>query len=99
VIRCSCERCYAHLIGAVKSNSSGIEIWRGLRYLFLFMSSYSFVSHSCSRSVHLIERRIKDLNPPQRGLGVIGKSPRPQEKDYVSLALLFNYVLITFPIN
>jgi hypothetical protein len=39
------------------------------------------------------------LNPPQRGLGVIGKSPRPQEKYCVSLALLFNYLLITFPRN
>jgi hypothetical protein len=29
VARCSCETCCAHLAGAVKSNSSGIEVWRG----------------------------------------------------------------------
>jgi hypothetical protein len=39
------------------------------------------------------------LNLPQRGLGVIGKSPRPREKYCVSLALLFDYLLITFPRN
>jgi hypothetical protein len=32
VARCSCERCCARLAGAVKSNSSGIEVWRGSRY-------------------------------------------------------------------
>jgi hypothetical protein len=47
----------------------------------------------------LIEKRIKGLNPPQRGLGVIGKSPRPREKYCVSLALLFDYLLITFSRN
>jgi hypothetical protein len=35
VVQCSCERCCARLAGAVKSNSSGIEVWRGSRYLFL----------------------------------------------------------------
>jgi hypothetical protein len=39
-----------------------------------------FVSPSCWRSAHLIEKRIKGLNPPQRRLGVIDKSPRPREK-------------------
>jgi hypothetical protein len=30
VLRISCcERCCAHLTGAVKSNSSGIEVWSG----------------------------------------------------------------------
>jgi hypothetical protein len=33
-----------------------------------------------------MEKLIKDLNPPQRGLGVIGKSLRPREK-IVSLLL------------
>jgi hypothetical protein len=47
----------------------------------------------------LIGKRIKGLNPPQRGLGVIGKSSRPQEKYCVSLALLFDYLLITFSRN
>jgi hypothetical protein len=47
----------------------------------------------------LIEKRIKGLNPPQRELGVIGKSPRPREKYCVSFAFLFNYLLITFPRN
>jgi hypothetical protein len=28
----SCERCCAHLTGAIKSNSSGIEVWRSSRY-------------------------------------------------------------------
>jgi hypothetical protein len=32
VARCSCERCCAHLAGAVKSNSSVIEVWRGSSY-------------------------------------------------------------------
>jgi hypothetical protein len=56
------------------------------------------VSHSCWRSVYLIEKRIEGLNPPQHGLGVIGKSLRPQEK-FVSLALVFINLLITFPRN
>jgi hypothetical protein len=47
----------------------------------------------------LIEKRIKGLNPPQRGLGVIDKSPRPRLKYFVSLSLLFNYLLINFPRN
>jgi hypothetical protein len=29
---CSYKRCCACLAGAVKSNSSGIEVWRGSRY-------------------------------------------------------------------
>jgi hypothetical protein len=49
--------------------------------------------------LYLIGMRIKCLNPPQRGLGVIGKSPRPREKYCVSLTLLFDYLLITFPRN
>jgi hypothetical protein len=32
VARCSCERCCACLAGKVKSNSSGIEVWRGSMY-------------------------------------------------------------------
>jgi hypothetical protein len=32
VTRCFYERCCARLAGAVKSNSSGIEVWRDLRY-------------------------------------------------------------------
>jgi hypothetical protein len=32
VARCSYERCRARLAGAVKSNSSGIEVLRGSRY-------------------------------------------------------------------
>jgi hypothetical protein len=47
----------------------------------------------------LIEKRIKGLNPPQRGLGVISKSSRPRDKNYVSLALMFIYLLITFSRN
>jgi hypothetical protein len=45
-----------------------------------------FVGPFCWRNVQLIEKRIKDLNPPQCGLGVIGKSPRPREEN-VSLSL------------
>jgi hypothetical protein len=32
VARYSCERCCACLAGVVKINSSGIKVWRGLRY-------------------------------------------------------------------
>jgi hypothetical protein len=32
VARCSCERCCVRLTGVVKSNSNGIEVWRGSRY-------------------------------------------------------------------
>jgi hypothetical protein len=99
VAQCSCERCCARLIRAVKSNSSGIEVWRGSRYWFLLRSSYSCVSPSCWRSVYLIEKIIKGLNPPQPGLRVIGKSLRPREKYCVHLALLFNYLLIIFSRN
>jgi hypothetical protein len=56
-----------------------------------------FVSPSCWRSVYLIEKRMKGLNPPQRGLGMIGKSQRPRKKICVFIALLFNYLLISFP--
>jgi hypothetical protein len=38
------------------------------------------------------------LNPPQRGLGVISKSSRPQDK-IVCVSLLIIYLLITFPRN
>jgi hypothetical protein len=53
----------------------------------------------CWRTEYLIEKKFKGLNPLQRGLGVIGKSLRPREKYCFSLALLFNYLLITFPRN
>jgi hypothetical protein len=48
---------------------------------------------------YLIEKRIKGLNPPQCGLGVIGNSTRPRDKNYVSLALVFVYLVITFHRN
>jgi hypothetical protein len=47
----------------------------------------------------MIEKRIKGLNPPQCGLGVIGKSLRPRDKNCVSLVLMFIYLLITFSRN
>jgi hypothetical protein len=48
---------------------------------------------------YLIEKRIKGLNPSQCGLGVIGKSPRPQVKNCVSLAVMIIYLLIIFSRN
>ena len=59
----------AHLAGAVKSNFSGIEVWRG-----------SLVQAG-SRSRGVLDRgAVETLNPPQRGLGVIGKLSTPREK-------------------
>jgi hypothetical protein len=54
------------------------------------------MSPSCWRSAHLIEKKIKGLNPPQCGLVVIGKSLRPRDKICLSLALLCIYLLFTF---
>ena len=55
--------------GAVKSNFNGIEVWRG-----------SLVQAG-SRSRGVLDRgAVETLNPPQRGLGVTGKSSTPREK-------------------
>ena len=72
----------AHLARVVKSNSSGIEVWRG-----------SLVQ-AVSRSRCVLDRgAVETLNPPQRGLRVTGKSSTPREKFlslvWWSLALLF----------
>ena len=64
-----CERSCAHLTGVVKSNSSGIEVWRG-----------SLVQ-ACSRSRCVLDRgAVETLYPPQCGLGVTGKSSTPRDK-------------------
>ena len=59
----------AHLAGAVKSNSSGIEVWSG-----------SLVQAGSRSRGDLDRGAVETLNPPQRGLGVIGKSSTPREK-------------------
>jgi hypothetical protein len=45
---------------------------------------------------YLIEKRIKGMNPPQRALGVISKSPRPRDKKLClscsRVYLVVNYV-------
>jgi hypothetical protein len=70
---------YGHLAGVVKSNSSGIEVWRG-----------SLIQAS-SRSRRVLDRGVVEaLNPPQHGLGVTGKSSTPREK-FLSRARLFLY--------
>jgi hypothetical protein len=49
---------------------------------------------------HILDRkRIKGLNPPQRELGMIDKSPRSQNKNCVSLVLLIIYFVLIFPRN
>jgi hypothetical protein len=64
-VRGSC----AHLAGVVKSNSSGIEVWR------------CSLIQAGSRSRVVIDRGVVEaLSPPQHGLGVIGKSLTPQKK-------------------
>jgi hypothetical protein len=63
-----CERSCAHLTRAVKSNSSGVEVWSG-----------SLVLTSSRSSGALIEEWWT-LNPPQGGLGVTGKSSTPHDK-------------------
>jgi hypothetical protein len=79
-----CERCCAHLTEAVKSNSSGIEEW-----------SDSMVLTGSRSSGVLIEERL-NLNPPQRGLGVTGKSSIPRDK--FNLLCLVIYFSISFQV-
>jgi hypothetical protein len=57
-----------HLAGAVKSNSSGIEVWRG-----------SLIQAGSNQEV-LDRGAVDALNPPQRGLGVTVKSSTPRVK-------------------
>ena len=64
----SCERFCAHLTRVVKSNSSGNGVWRG-----------SLISFDLNIKRCLDREAIESLNPPQRGLGVTGKSSTPQE--------------------
>jgi hypothetical protein len=72
-VRCSCD----HLAGVVKSNSSGIEVWRG-----------SLIQAS-SRLRRVLDRgTVEALDPPQHGLGVTGKSSTPRKK-FLSRARLF----------
>src|SRR6185503_5211830 len=61
-----CERSCAHLTGVVKSNSSGIEVWSGS------------LIQAGSREV-LDRGAVDSWNPPQRGLGVTGKSSTPRD--------------------
>ena len=73
----------AHLAGVVKSNSSGIEVWRG-----------SLVQAG-SRSRGVLDRgAVKILNPPQCGLGVTGKSSTPRDKFLCQAWLLLLLTLI-----
>ena len=67
-----CERSSAHLAGVVKSNSNGIEVWRG---------SLIQAGSKIKRSPDI--RAVDSLNPPQRGLEVTGKSSTPRKKSYL----------------
>ena len=65
------ERSCAHLTGVVKSNSSGIEVWSGP-----------------AQDQEILDRGAVDSwNPPQRGLGVTGKSSTPPDKFMLFLSL------------
>jgi len=59
----------AHLARVVKSNSSGIEVWR---------DSLIQAGSKIKRSLDI--RVVDSLNPPQRGLEVTGKSSTPRKK-------------------
>ena len=66
----------AHLAGLVKSNSSGVEVWR-------------------DSLIQADRGAVDSLNPPQRGLGVTGKSSRSHDKflSHARLLLCLIYFL------
>jgi hypothetical protein len=74
-VRGSC----AHLAGVVKSNCTGIEVWRG-----------SLIQAGSRSRVVLDRGAVEALSPPQHGLEVTGKSLTPRE-NFLSHARLLLY--------
>ena len=68
----------------VKSNSSGIEVWSG-----------SFIKPAQDQEV-LDRGAVDSWNPPQRGLGVTGKSSTPRDifLCQARLLLLLSFILV-----
>jgi hypothetical protein len=64
------------------------EVLNSLKIMLLLCESYLL------EKWYLIEKRIKGLNPLQCGLGVIGKSPRPQDKICLSCSRV--YLLVDY---
>ena len=79
-----CDRSCAHLTGVVKSNSSGIEVWSG-----------SLIQAAQDQEV-LDRGAVDSWNPPQRGLGVTGKSSTPRDNLLCQawLLLLLSLILV-----
>ena len=79
----SCEEVLElSLTRVVKSISSEEEVWRD--------SMIPRLAHTPSG--FLVEEQLEALNPPQRGLGVTGKSSTPREKLLVSSVISFTHL-------